>query len=221
MRLSEEAFERAYETARALGEETRFRIYRRLCLSGDPTSVSDLADAFSLHPNAIRQHLARLEQAGLATSRPHREGGAGRPRRLYRAVADPLVGLGSRSVPALVALLQDALTDLPSERPVLVTLGEAWGRAWARRRKREEGTPRTRRGRAEVLAGELAVWGWDPRTRQDNGAMHLETARCLFPDASGRGCALEEGLLAGLTEGLLNGRAASISVDGCRLEVTV
>lgn len=220
MRLSEEAFERAYETARALGEETRFRIYRRLCLASDPASVSDLADAFSLHPNAIRQHLTRLQQAGLVTSRPHREGGAGRPRRLYRAVADPLVGLQSRSVPVLVALLRDAIADLPPERSVLVTLGRAWGRAWARRRRSESGTPRSRRGRAEALAGELALWGWEPRTRQDNGSMQLQTQRCLFPDADGAGCALEEGLLAGLVEGLTGG-TASLAIDGCRLELSV
>ena len=62
---SEATFQRVFETARALGEETRFRIYRQLSLSPDPSSVSQLAEVFSLHPNAILHHLPRLEQAGI------------------------------------------------------------------------------------------------------------------------------------------------------------
>src|SRR5687768_2802250 len=79
-----DGFDRLYETARALGEDTRFRIYRQLYRSSDPVAVTTLAQEFSLHPNAIRQHLSRLEQAGLVVSRAERGGGgAGRPRRLY------------------------------------------------------------------------------------------------------------------------------------------
>src|SRR5919106_2264695 len=71
--------DRLYETARALGEETRFKVYRAICVADDPVPVSALADSFSLHPNAIRQHLGRLEQAGLVVSRADRDGiGAGR-----------------------------------------------------------------------------------------------------------------------------------------------
>lgn len=223
--MTEEAFERAYETARALGEETRFRIYRRLCLTHEPTSVSDLARTFSLHPNAIRQHLARLEQAGLVISRPHREGGAGRPRRMYRANPEPLqFGAPAQPMAALIEPLEDALKLLPDDRELLVAFGRAWGVAWAGRRKGENGLPRGRRGQAELLAGELAMWGWAPSTRQDDGQFRLATGRCLFrggpPGRNELGCAVEEGLLAGLVEGLLQAPAES-TVEGCALEVSI
>ena len=188
-------------------------------------SVSDLARIFSLHPNAIRQHLARLEQAGLVISRPHREGAAGRPRRVYQANPEPVTfGSPAHPMSALVSLLEESLALLPADRDLLVAFGRAWGRAWARRRRRESGLPRSRRGRAELLAGELAAWGWEPSTRRDDGSIHLETGRCLFrggpPGQNHRSCAVEEGLLTGLVEGLLNGRANS-AVEGCALDLTV
>lgn len=221
---SEAIFQQVFETARALGEETRFRIYRQLSLSSDPASVSELAEAFSLHPNAVRQHLTRLEHAGLVTSKLHREGSAGRPRRLYWAGPEPpAFGSPGHPMRAFAAMLDEALDALPAGRDQLVAFGRAWGRAWARSRKRGA-TPRSRRRRAEMVTAELAEWGWEPSTRQDDGALNVETGRCLFrattPGTHGRCCALEEGLLTGLVEGLLNGRIRT-SVDGCRFRMTL
>ncbi|HEX2032356.1 MAG TPA: helix-turn-helix domain-containing protein [Actinomycetota bacterium] len=221
-------FDRLYQTARALGEETRFKIYRHLCLTADPLSVHALAQAFSLHPNAVRQHLARLEQAGLAVSRTDRQAGAaGRPRRVYEPSPQPLeFAHPPRSSRTLVALLADAVEALPSDRRRLVAFGRGWGKAWAARRKRGNGSaPRSRRGRAELLVRELTQWGWQPRAEAEDGAVHVRTARCLFHDrAAGRGgrcCALEEGLLTGLVETLVNGHARVLRSQGCRLDVVL
>lgn len=224
MAPSEATYERVFETARALGEETRFRIYRQLSLSSDPVSVSDLARAFSLHENAIRQHLSRLEQAGLVTSRLHREGGAGRPRRLYWASPEPTTFTIQHPIRTFVAMLDEAIEELPAEREGLVAFGRAWGRAWARRRKRTNGARRSRAARAELLTEELAEWGWEPTSRQNNSVFQVETGRCLFratpPGTHGRCCAVEEGLLTGLAEGLVNGRA-SVAVNGCRFRLEI
>ncbi|HEX6261884.1 MAG TPA: helix-turn-helix domain-containing protein [Actinomycetota bacterium] len=226
MDLSEETFERVFQTARALGEGTRFRIFRRLCgAAPEPVSVRDLTESFDLHPNAIRQHLARLEQAGLVTSSPRREGGAGRPRRVYLATPEGLrVGATRGSPGALLAVLEEALQALPADRETLVEFGRAWGRAWARHRRSESGPTRGRRARAELLATELAIWGWEPTTDRHNGTMSVATGRCLFrgasPGSNGRCCALEEGFLSGLAEGLLEGRA-TVALDGCRLALSV
>jgi predicted ArsR family transcriptional regulator len=225
-----DGFDRLYETARALGEETRFNIYRAICISDDPIAVSALADAFSLHPNAIRQHLARLEQAGLVVSRADRDGvGAGRPRRLYESSPRPLEFTHPpHSMRSLVAVLAEAIDALPSDHRTLVRFGRSWGRSWATRRKRElNGTsPRSRRGRAELLARELRDWGWRPTTTREGPRMHLSTGQCLFrevigADTNGRCCALEEGLLSGLVEALVNGHAKVVRADGCHLSVVV
>lgn len=226
MDQSEETFERVFETARALGEGTRFRIFRRLCRSAPhPVSVRDLTEAFDLHPNAIRQHLARLEQAGLVSSSPRREGGAGRPRRVYLATPEALRVGATRGSPGVVlAMLEDALQALPADRETLVEFGRAWGSAWAMRRRSENGRARGRLARAELLATELAIWGWEPTTDRRNGSLLVATGRCLFrgesPGGNGRCCALEEGFLSGLADGLLEGRA-TVALDGCRLAFSV
>jgi predicted ArsR family transcriptional regulator len=225
-----DGFDRLYETARALGEETRFNIYRAICISDDPIAVSALADTFSLHPNAIRQHLARLEQAGLVVSRADRDGvGAGRPRRLYESSPRPLEFTHPpHSMRSLVAVLAEAIDALPSDHRTLVRFGRSWGRSWATRRKRElnGSSPRSRRGRAELLARELRDWGWRPTTTREGPRMHLSTGHCLFrevigADTNGRCCALEEGLLSGLVEALVNGHAKVVRADGCHLSVVV
>lgn len=220
-------FDRLYETARALGEETRFRIYRQVCVSDGPLSVTELAQAFSMHPNAIRPHLARLENAGLLVSRPHRPGGAGRPRRMYEPNPEPVdLAHPLGSLRTLVDILSGAMDALPTDRHRLVEFGRSWGRSWAARRRRENGgTTRSRQARARLLSRELAEWGWRPSSDRENGRMRLSTERCLFHDRApgnhGQCCALEEGLLRGLTDGFLNGQAEALIVDGCRFEVTV
>lgn len=225
-----DGFDRLYETARALGEETRFKIYRAICVADDPVPVTELADSFSLHPNAIRQHLARLEQAGLVVSRADRDGtGAGRPRRLYEPSPRPLeFAHPPHSIRSLVAVLADAVDALPSDHRTLVRFGRGWGRSWASRRKREmNGTsPRSRRGRADLLARELRDWGWRPTTSREGSRIRLSTERCLFrdvigADTNGRCCALEEGLLSGLVEALANGHAKVVRADGFHLSVVV
>lgn len=220
-------FGRLYETARALGEETRFRVYRAVCLAGAPVSVTSLAESFSLHPNAIRQHLARLEQAGLVLSRPERgAGGAGRPRRLYEPSAEPAELMhpphGAR---ALVALLAEAVDSLPSsDEQRLSEFGRMWGRRWGTRRKHQSGAvPRSRRGRSERLRRELAAWGWRPVSRPGPGGVRIATGRCLFreaaPGVNGRCCALEQGVLRGIVESLAGSHATVVRSDGCRLEI--
>ncbi|HEX5948432.1 MAG TPA: helix-turn-helix domain-containing protein [Actinomycetota bacterium] len=223
-----DGFDRLYETARALGEETRIKIYRAICTSDDPIPVSALAESFSLHPNAIRQHLARLEQAGLVVSRADRDGtGAGRPRRLYEPSPQPLeFAHPPHSMRSLVSVLAEAIDALPSDHRTLVRFGRGWGRSWAARRKREinGSSPRSRRGRAELLARELRDWGWRPTTVREGPQVRLSTGQCLFrdvigADTNGRCCALEEGLLGGLVEALANGQAKVVRADGCRLSV--
>jgi hypothetical protein len=56
--------------------------------------------------------------------------------------------------------------------------------------------------------------------------VRLSTGQCLFRDVigantNGRCCSLEEGLLGGLVEALVNGHATVVRADGCRLSILV
>ena len=226
-RAAVDSFDQLFETARALGEETRFRVYRAICTSEGPVAVTALAQRFTLHPNAIRQHLSRLEEAGLVVSRTDREGaGAGRPRRLYEPSPEPLeFAHPPRPLRTLVQMLAEAVDSLPARPRDLISFGHRWGRSWAVEGGAKRSVPRSRRGRAELLARELAGWGWRPTVKRSAGEIRLTTGHCLFDDLSpsvnGRSCALEEGLLSGLVEGLVNGQASVTRTGGCHHEIVL
>jgi DNA-binding transcriptional ArsR family regulator len=52
------------EIHKALADDTRYRLYRYLRLSGRPVPVRELATRLGLHANTIRPHLRRLVDAG-------------------------------------------------------------------------------------------------------------------------------------------------------------
>src|SRR6266849_3139372 len=68
---------------KALADDTRYRLYRYIGLAGRPVSVREFSRRLSLHPNTLRPHLRRLEEAGD-----------------YRLLAEMLCGLvgGSRQL---------------------------------------------------------------------------------------------------------------------------
>lgn len=51
---------------------------------GAPQDVAGIADTLDLHPNTVRKHLVRLEEAGVVVQSVERTGTAGRPRHVYR-----------------------------------------------------------------------------------------------------------------------------------------
>src|SRR5437879_12685225 len=96
------------EVHKALADDTRHRLYRYLRLSGRPVGVRELSTRLSLHPNTLRPHLRRLEEAGLVSSGARKGTGAGRPQTVYSALeADDHAGRDYR-------LLAEILTPLVS-----------------------------------------------------------------------------------------------------------
>lgn len=72
------------QQARALGDPTRHRIFQYVADSVDGVGVSELTAEFGFNHNAIRQHLAKLVQAGLLVEATVATGARGRPRLHYR-----------------------------------------------------------------------------------------------------------------------------------------
>lgn len=69
--------------ARALGDPTRYGVFRYLADAGVPVDVAELTSHFGLNHNAIRQHLAKLVEAQLVVESAAAPSGRGRPRLLY------------------------------------------------------------------------------------------------------------------------------------------
>lgn len=69
--------------ARALGDPTRHELFRYIADVARPVDVAELTEHLGLHHNAIRQHLAKLVEAGLVVEATAPPVGRGRPRLWY------------------------------------------------------------------------------------------------------------------------------------------
>lgn len=123
--------------ARALGDPTRYAIFRYLLDAGRRVDIAELTAHLGRHHSGIRQHLAHLVDAELVDEAPAPPAGRGRPRLTY-AVApttegrwgatdpyeqlslvlaeairtgDPLVEVGRRSVPVTATASHDDPVD--------------------------------------------------------------------------------------------------------------
>jgi predicted ArsR family transcriptional regulator len=69
--------------ARALGDPTRHELFRYIAEAGRAVDVVELTEHLGVHHNAIRQHLAKLVDAGLVSEATAPRVGRGRPRLVY------------------------------------------------------------------------------------------------------------------------------------------
>src|SRR6185312_15901594 len=74
--------------AKALGDPTRFRIFRYLFEARRPVGVAELTTFTDLNHNAVRQHLDILERAGLVIEATEERTRPGRPRLMYTPAPD-------------------------------------------------------------------------------------------------------------------------------------
>src|SRR5450759_1704909 len=80
-----QAMTAAHHRHRLLAGLTRSRLLAVLRDSGGPMEIRELAAAVSLHPNSVREQLARLADAGLVATEAAPPSGRGRPRLRYMA----------------------------------------------------------------------------------------------------------------------------------------
>jgi len=115
----------AIEVHKALADDTRYRLYRYLRLSGRPVAVRELAIRLSLHPNTLRPHLRRLEEVGLVAHDSSRTtASVGRPQTVYVAVdVEPREGRDHK----LLADILAGLLTTTKQRERAEELARDWG----------------------------------------------------------------------------------------------
>jgi predicted ArsR family transcriptional regulator len=150
------------EVLKALGDETRFAMYRELATSTTPLSAQDLADALGLHANTVRLHLERLREAGLVDVEAIHRGTVGRPQHLY-SLAAGAPGLGFD--PPAHALLAGLLAAMAEQMGADAEAATATGRAWGL----EAGKRTPSRSCLDSLAAELARLGFEPAADEEIG----------------------------------------------------
>jgi predicted ArsR family transcriptional regulator len=187
------------EVHKALADDTRHRLYRYLRLSGRPVSVREMAARLSLHPNTLRPHLRRLEEAGLVSSEASR-GAVGRPQTLYTAVhREQPEGRDYR-------LLADILAGLVRGRRArdrAQAQAREWGAYLAGRSVPRPGARRTGGPNLALLQEALAEAGFDPRFhRRSAKTVEISMRDCPFRDLLDEHrdlvCAVHHGLLEGI-----------------------
>lgn len=198
--------------AKALGEPSRFRLFRHIVESEEPVVVAELTELLGFHHNAIRQHLAVLVEAGLVAETSERRTTPGRPRKCYAARLDALNSFGpfAGSYQRLADLLLDLATG--SDEPYQV----------GRRAEADHGTgtaaepgpgrhadpdnhafadnhelPDSDVDPVPQLLDQLTVGGFQPSRAEDT----IILGHCPFADVAARSpgviCELHRGLLDG------------------------
>ena len=192
------------EIHKALADDTRYRLYRYLGLSGRPVSVRELSRRLALHPNTVRPHLRRLEEAGLVSREVRKGQAVGRPQTLYQAI-EATTGEGRD-----YRLLAEMLSGLFRERREIqraAGLAREWGQYLIARRGAKPGV-RLPAGRNLALLQEaMAAAGFDPRfRRQGRKAVEVNLRMCPFRDLLDEHrdlvCTLHRGLVEGMLAGL-------------------
>jgi predicted ArsR family transcriptional regulator len=182
------------EQARALGDPTRHGVFRYVADAGAPVDVAELTAHFGLNHNAIRQHLAKLVDAGLVIEEHAPAEGRGRPRLIYRVhpAAESRWGV-TGPYERLSLLLSEMIRT--GDSPVEV------GRRAARRGRlgaTAEDDP------VALVATAMEREGFDPTVRTRGDRVEIVLRTCPFattaladPDTV---CSLHLGLAQGIAE---------------------
>lgn len=200
----------------AFGDPTRRDIFLHVRAVPGVTATQ-VATAFSLHPNVARHHLDRLVAGGYLQVAPGQRGqGAGRPsKRFFPAGDDPTIEFLTRRDDLLVTLLREAIELLGPEQAeqMAAKVGEDYGRALATRMAPGEGQ-RSVRAAMHAIAEALTAHGFAAHAEDHDGATAVVADHCPFGDAALTHpvlCAVDRGMVKGLLAGLC-GRPAMAPV---------
>lgn len=184
-----------------LGHPTRARVLSNLASRGKPTRVEALAEELSLHPNTVRMHLERLEEAQFVRRRTVPRDGPGRPHLEWSTIAGSLpIHSAYRALSRwlLVGLAKSEVSPLEIRET-----GRSIGRDMASGRQPEEAV--------KALEGLLAALGFEP-SYDGEGRFLLQA--CPFRAAAEENpalvCSLHHGIVEGFTAAVDPGARISL-----------
>jgi predicted ArsR family transcriptional regulator len=179
--------------ARALGDPTRYRIFCYVAQSREPVRIAAMTAHFGVNHNAIRQHLAKLCDAGLLVEEPavHRVGG--RPPLEYRL--EPSAA-GRWETDGPYQQLTLLLLEMQSTGRSACEVGAAAGRRVP--------VSAASVGPIDRLEAEMARRGFQPRRKERGSTTEIVLDRCPFAAAAAQDpdvvCELHRGLAEGILE---------------------
>lgn len=112
-------------TGRTLASARRLAILRFLRERGEPTLVTEVAEATGLHPNTAREHLDRLVAARFVVRTAEHTGAQGRPRLRYAVTRRQAAATADERYRAVFLEHAQAALDLPDAAAAVGTAGSA------------------------------------------------------------------------------------------------
>jgi predicted ArsR family transcriptional regulator len=207
---------------KALGDETRYAMYRELASSTHPLSANDFADRLGIHANTVRLHLERLREAGLVDVEAVHRGTVGRPQHVYAlAPGAPGLGFDPPSHTLLAGLLGALAERMGADADEASAIGRRWG-VDAGRRTRTKSC-----GKALIV--ELERLGFDPVAQEDDDEVSVAFLHCPFRELAEAYpelvCNLHRGICEGVVKAVGGGRVEDFATlydhDPCRVTVAV
>jgi predicted ArsR family transcriptional regulator len=187
---------------KALADDTRYRLYRYIGLAGRPVSVREMSRRLGLHPNTLRPHLRRLEDAGLIASESQRTSAVGRPQTMYaiREAEDEPAG-DYRLLAEMLATVVRGKRQLGQA----LELARQWGAWMVAQDSPKPGVRVPARRNLALLQEAMAKAGFEPRFRRvADGSIEVTLRDCPFRELAEEhrelACTLHRGLLEGMTE---------------------
>ncbi|MEP6625802.1 MAG: helix-turn-helix domain-containing protein [Acidimicrobiia bacterium] len=202
------------EVLKALGDETRYALYREIAGSTAPHSAAELAEALGLHPNTVRLHLEKLREVGLVEVEAIHRGTVGRPQHRYSlAPGAPGLGLDPPSHVLLAAMLGALAEASGADASAARAIGHTWGTKTA---------PRTPAASClGLLAQELDHLGFEPAaddsasatgaTGDPAGVTRIDFLHCPFRELAEAYPELVCNLHRGICEGLVDARRGTVT----------
>ncbi len=195
---------KALEVHKALADDTRYRLYRYVGLAGRPVSIREMSRRLSLHPNTLRPHLRRLEEAGLVSREIRKTASVGRPQTVYSVrEQEDEEGRDYR----LLAEMLCGVVRTARQREQARDLARQWGSYLVAQGGPKPGVRLPARRNLALLQEAMARAGFEPRFRRLPGSAIEVTLRdCPFrelaDDHRDLVCTLHRGLVEGMLTGL-------------------
>jgi predicted ArsR family transcriptional regulator len=210
----------------ALGDATRFAMYKLVVGAPEPVSAAEAAAAFGLHRTVARSHLEKLAHAGLLVVDNRRNPCGGRPAKVYSPSGVRLdIQLPPRRYEALAGMLA-RLADASGAGSSASAQAVGYQCGCEIAADLPDGHDSREHGVSlDGAMAYLATTGCSPRVvASDEHKVVVEVGSCLYPEVArdhpGVVCELSSGLLCGLlgvdpathrhTRSILNGDATCV-----------
>jgi predicted ArsR family transcriptional regulator len=213
----ESDFSRLGKLGAALGDATRFSIFRFVVESPRPVSAGETADRFGLHRTVARSHLEKLTEAGLLSVATRRNAGGGRPAKVYSPSPGRLeIQLPPRRYEALSAMLLRMVAHMNGTAASLARdVGFDFGRDVAATLPPHDGA-RPHPDLAAIIEY-LEANGYQPAlVDADPRRVVIDVGNCAFREIAESApevvCGLSSGLLCGLFDVPLERHTHALSI---------